>query len=119
MCTVSKNVSYRPKDYITRYEVAEMLYNILDLDSYSTVCPLSDVDSSLRGKMIAKCWNAGILAGYTDNTFKGDKNISRAEAVVLVNRIFYENMETSKTNIFPDVKNDYWAYSYIVKASNQ
>ena len=119
MGAVSKNVAYRPKDYITRYEVAEMLYNILDLDSYSTVCPLSDVDSSLRGKMIAKCWNAGILAGYTDNTFKGDKNISRAEAVVLVNRIFYENMETSKTNIFPDVKNDYWAYSYIVKASKQ
>ena len=59
----------------------------------------------------------GILKGYEDGTFKGEKNITRAEAVVLVNRIFYANTTTYKTNKFPDVTSNYWAYNHILKAS--
>ena len=104
MGVVDKNIAYRPKDYITRYEVAEMLYNVVDLNEYSTSCPLTDLDNySVIGRKIAKCWNAGLIAGYSDGTFGGSRNITRAEAVVLVNRIFYENMNTNKVNVFPDV----------------
>ena len=117
MGVVSKDTGYRPEDYITRYEVVEMLYNLLDLSVYSTTCPLSDVDNSLLGKKISKCWNAGILAGYEDGTFKGEKNITRAEAVVLINRIFYADTYTAKVKTFPDVSQNYWAYSHILKAS--
>ena len=119
MGAIRNDAAFRPNDYITRYEVAEMLYNILDLSSYSITCPLTDVGNTLLDKKISKCWNAGILAGYEDGTFKGDRNITRAEAVVLVNRIFYANSSTYKTNTFPDVSPNYWAYNHILKASKE
>ena len=116
---ISKNDLYRPSDYITRYEVAEMLYNILDLSEYSTVCPLSDIGNTVLDKKIAKCYNAGIIAGYTNGTFGGNNTITRSEAVVMMNRIFYSDMTTYKYNKFSDVSSDFWAYSYILKASRQ
>lgn len=117
MGIVMKGNSYRPNDYITRYEVAEMLYNAVDLSNYSTTCPLSDVDSSVLGKKIAKCYNAGIIAGYSNGTFGGTNTITRAEVVVMMDRIFYSDLITSKHNIFSDLSPNYWAYSYILKAS--
>ena len=120
MGIVNRNEAFRPNDYITRYEVAEMLYNALELEGYSTTCLLTDINSmTTLGAKVGRCWNAGLIAGYSDNTFGGSKNITRAEAVTLVNRIFYSTMETNKVNRFSDVSSDYWAYSYILKASKQ
>lgn len=117
MGIVVKGNLYRPSEYITRYEVAEMLYNIVDLSNYSTSCPLSDVDSSVLGKKIAKCYNAGVITGYSNGTFGGNNTITRAEAVVMVDRLFYSDLITNKSNIFSDLSPSYWAYSYILKAS--
>ena len=118
MGVVSRDEAFRPTDYITRYEVAEMLYNVVDLSDYATSCVLSDInDSSVIGRKVAQCYNAGLIAGYSDGTFGGTKNITRAEAVTLINRIFYKDMTTNKVNRFTDVSENYWAYSYIVKAS--
>ena len=120
MGVVNKNEPFRPTDYITRYEVAEMLYNCLELGNYSTSCLLTDINSmTTLGSIVGRCWNAGLIAGYSDNTFGGANNITRAEAVTLINRIFYSNMETNKVNRFSDVSPTYWAYSYILKASQQ
>ena len=104
----------------TAYEVAEMLYNCLELGNYSTSCLLTDINSmTTLGSIVGRCWNAGLIAGYSDNTFGGANNITRAEAVTLINRIFYSTMETNKVNRFSDVSPTYWAYSYILKASQQ
>lgn len=120
MGVVSRDEAFRPTDYITRYEVAEMLYNVIDLSDYATSCLLSDINSStLIGRKIAQCYNAGLIAGYGDGTFGGANNITRAEAVTLINRIFYKDMRTNKVNRFPDVSENYWAYSYILKATKQ
>ena len=120
MGVVSRDEAFRPTDYITRYEVAEMLYNVVDLSDYATTCLLSDINSStLIGRKIAQCYNAGLIAGYSDGTFGGANNITRAEAVTLINRIFYKDINTNKVNIFPDVSESYWAYAYILKATKR
>lgn len=120
MGVVSRDEAFRPTDYITRYEVAEMLYNVVDLSDYATTCLLSDINSStLIGRKIAQCYNAGLIAGYSDGTFGGANNITRAEAVTLINRIFYKDINTNKVNIFPDVSESYWAYAHILKATKQ
>ena len=36
---------------------------------------------------IKKIFGAGIMEGYTDNTFKPANNLTRAEAVVIISRV--------------------------------
>lgn len=118
MGIINKNELFRPNDYITRYEVAQMLYNVIDLSNYSTSCRLIDVNPNTSlGEIVAKSYNAGLISGYSDGSFGGINNITRAEAVTLINRIFYSNLETDKINRFVDVSEGFWAYHHIVKAS--
>lgn len=64
-------------EYITRGEVANILYTFLTI--YGVVENTSDLPSTyLQSK--------NILKGYEDNTLRLDNNITRAEAVVLLNR---------------------------------
>lgn len=117
MGIVENTNSYRPSLPITRGEVAEMLYNALDLSDYSSSCNLTDLGNSELDRKIAKCYNAGVIAGYGDGTFKSYSTITRAEAVTMINRIMYENMKANKSNRFSDVSSSHWAYDYILKAS--
>lgn len=119
MGIVSKTNSYRPTDKITRSEVAEMIYNALDLSDFSDYCNLTDLTNSTLDKKIARCCNAGVIAGYPDRTFGGNNYITRAEAVTMLNRVFYKNNNSTKTNIFNDVNANHWAYSAILKASSR
>ena len=119
MGVVSKNNSYRPNDKITRAEVAEMIYNALDLNNFNDSCNLTDLYNTSLDKKIAKCCNAGIINGYPNGTFGGSNYITRAEAVTMLNRVFYKNNSTTKVNTFIDVNNTHWAYSSIVKAANR
>lgn len=119
MGVVSKTSSYRPSDKITREEVAEMLYNALDLSDFSDTCNLTDLYNTSLDKKIAKCCNAGIINGYPNGTFGGSNYITRAEAVTMLNRVFYRNNSTSKSNVFNDLNSSHWAYSSIVKAASK
>lgn len=117
MGIVERGSHYNPTQYITRYEVAEMLYNALDLSDFSTTCPLLDLSNSERDRKMAQCYNAGIINGFPDGTFGGNNNITRTEVVVMLNRIFYSNIQNSKYNKFSDLMADYWGYQDILKAT--
>ena len=117
MGIVENDTNYRPSLPITRGEVAEMLYNALDLSDYSTSCNLSDLGNSSLDRKIAQCYNAGIISGYEDGTFKSYSTITRAEAVAMINRIVYSSMSSNKSSRFTDVSKSHWAYEYILKAS--
>lgn len=110
---------YRPTDKITREEVAEMLYNALDLSNFGESCTLIDVYNTSIGKKIAKCCNAGLISGYPDGTFRGQNYITRAEVVTMLNRVFYKDNMTSNVNYFTDVPETHWAYSSILRAANR
>jgi hypothetical protein len=54
--------------------------------------------------------DSGLITGYSDGSFKPNKNITRAEAA----KIISEELGLAKTDSdFPDVRNDYWANGYI------
>ena len=66
----------------------------------------------------------GWIDGYTDNTFKPNKTITRAESAKIVNRMLARSADktfvSSNTDVrrFTDVTSDYWAYNEIAEASN-
>ncbi|MBE6689453.1 MAG: hypothetical protein E7588_09335 [Ruminococcaceae bacterium] len=69
--------------------------------------------------------NLGWIDGYPDGTFRPEDTITRAEAVVVINRMlerspdkhFIDRYE-SKLVTFDDVTRDHWAYYQIMEAIN-
>jgi hypothetical protein len=91
--------SLYPAKEITRGEVAHLLVNALNLrvntgEEYPLVEVFSDVDKNHQHyHWIMESRKNGIFTGYNDNTFKPDKNISRAEWAVVIYRSFFAKEE--------------------------
>ena len=74
----------------------------------------TDIDKSWAKTDIEKWSSKGIINGYSDGTFRPNNNITRAEFVAIMTRLFgYIDKTASK---FPDVKSSGWYYDYVAKA---
>jgi len=61
------------------------------------------------------------VSGYPDGTFGIDRNITRAEAVVIINKMMGWSDKAPSSNIkveFADLKGDEWYYIQVVLAAN-
>jgi hypothetical protein len=81
--------TFRPDQPITREEAAVMLDRLLhlsELDGFGREAPFADMDSVSGWSRYAvnRVSEAGIVRGYADGTFKPRRNITRAEAVVML-----------------------------------
>ncbi|WP_322925202.1 S-layer homology domain-containing protein [Paenibacillus campi] len=82
---------YNPNATLTRAQFAQMINNMLQLRSDGTKANYSDIRSSAwYNKAIQAVTTAGISNGYTDGTYKPNRNISREEmAHILLNTMRY------------------------------
>lgn len=73
---------------ITRYEYVLLALDILEAKGEQIKVmqqyPFSDIDSHPYEEEIVKAYNAKLINGYPDGTFKADKAISREEIATLV-----------------------------------
>lgn len=74
---------------------------------------LTDISGHWAEEAIKYLVNAGIITGYTDNTFRPDRNISRAEFVTLLVRALGLSGDTQK--LFDDTR-EHWARENIAIA---
>ncbi len=114
------NGNFRPDAPISRGEMAAIgaRYKKLDTIAY-TKSSFIDVEASYWGvKEIEAVRKAGIVDGYFDNTYKPHNNLSRAEAVKIVNRLFERGplFGVNKPS-WPDVPTTHWSYMEIEEAS--
>lgn len=89
----------------------------------ATALPLSDIASNAYKGAILKLNYAGVLKGYTDGTFKPEKEVTRAEfAKIAVLAMGYTDEQAKlmqgKT-AFKDLPADHWATGYINLAVSQ
>lgn len=78
--------TFRGDRYITRYEMAQMLSKFLGL-SNSAPNPFSDVPAGHWAKnAVTVLASKGIIEGYGDATFRGDRNITRYEAAMMISK---------------------------------
>ena len=68
---------------------------------------------------ICACKEAGIISGYADGTFKPDKEITRAEAVTMIQAAFKVKVKKGLKESFKDVPKNHWAYNAIMTASKK
>ncbi len=115
---------FRPGDLITRAEFVKII-SFLDLTAPpAAAARFSDVpEDNWAYPYIALAASKGWVNGYEDGTFGPGNTITRAEAVVITNRVTGRNADRSTVKkaegirIFPDVDLNHWAYLPIMEAS--
>ncbi|QJD87768.1 S-layer homology domain-containing protein [Cohnella herbarum] len=98
--------SFRPHNKLNRQEAAKAISSLLKLDT-STVS-LSKLDDFKDKKSIASTSKAavaavvakGLMKGFVDGTFRPEGNITRAEAVVLLNRALSVHGTSNTTSVY-------------------
>jgi hypothetical protein len=90
-----------------------MLTAMIPLQAFAAA-KLSDVAGSWAEKEITAWVDQGFINGYPDGTFKPNNNITRAEFVVLINRVFKFSETAAVT--FKDVKDTDWFSKDVAKA---
>lgn len=101
----------------TRAMFAVAICNYLGLGHYEPQdTQYSDVNKSHWGSgYIQALADKGLIEGYSDGTFRPDNNITRAEAVTMINKAL-GRIDVTAQNLFSDVSPSHWAYNEILKA---
>ena len=109
---------FRPENSITRAEVAQMFFNMLDEESKGTYVyteKFSDVveDSADNWycEAVLRLAEMGAITGYPDGTFRPNDYITRAEFTAIAVRL--SGVTVGGTEAFPDVEEGAWYYDYV------
>ena len=111
----------RPEGDITRAEFATITARFFEA-TYEGEDLFSDIAGHWAADYINQAANAGIVDGYPDGTFRPQQNITRAEAMTMVNRTidrhpdaehFLDGMIT-----WSDNHEDAWYYEQVQEATN-
>ena len=98
--------SFAPEGAVSRGQVVTVLYRLAGSPSVAgKTCPLTDVDSSWCKDAIIWGYNAGIVMGYDDNTFRPDESVTREQLAAFVYRYANDGSAASgKTSAFTDAE---------------
>lgn len=125
-----KATQFAPEGSITRAQMATIAYRWIqkqsaDATSSTTQATggagFTDVSTDLwASDAIAYVQSAGLMTGYNDGTFKPDSQLTRAEAVKVLNVLFKRTPATGVTTpTFTDVPATHWAYADIEAAAQK
>lgn len=88
---------------------------MLKIEKSSKNAGFIDVDDHWAQEHINAFAEYKYILGYPDSSFKPDENISRAEFVVIINRI--TKLTATPTEGLSDVDEKHWAYNEIRMAA--
>lgn len=116
---------FAPERSITRAEFAAIATRFAKTDNSGSVA-FRDVESSdWFYSSVLTAVNYGWINGYSDNTFRPENTITRAEVAAIVNRMLaragdtaYAGSHTDEIKQFTDVSDTFWGYSDIIEATN-
>lgn len=111
--------TFRGGNAITRAEFASILSKLEELNTEGDV-PFTDIETHWARNAIRSAYRNKWISGYPDNTFRPNLNITRYEAVVMVNRMTGRvlSLYDAYPMKFSDVAAGAWYYQDIVAASN-
>ncbi|MFS0781205.1 S-layer homology domain-containing protein [Bacillus sp. 1P06AnD] len=113
------NGNFRASDNITRAQMATVVanYKQLQIEEGVTIT-FNDTKDHWAQWIIEANRTAGIINGYEDGSFAPNKYLTRAQAVVIMNRMFERGpLNSVTTPSFPDVKGNHWAFKDIEEAA--
>ena len=117
MGVVKKQVEFRPNDSINRAELAKMLVETFNI-------PVSETPQKVFSDVEENTWFSGyvqglkdakVVSGYSDNSYKPNNNVNRAEAVKMI-LISSGVKDFSGNQSFQDVPKGSWFEPYVAYA---
>jgi len=117
-----RDKTFRPNESVSRAEMAVIVSNALDKFNVDQEESAKHFIKDVRFdhwafNAINSLYNAGIVTGYNDGTFKPDEIIHRSEVVAIINKIISREGIDSDQPTFGDVSKDHWAYKLIEAAT--
>ena len=114
---------FHPNDYITRAQFAAIAARF-DVAGNTTNAIFTDIYDHWAQREINVAYNNGWILGYEDGSFRPDQNITRAEAITMINRVL-QRVPEHKTDLLPDMVQwpdnmapSKWYYLAIQEATN-
>ena len=102
--------TFRPKESLTRAELAQMIYNLGDYPD--APAQFTDVrDTAWYAKPVNALAAAEVLNGYSDGSFRPNRAVTRAELVTVLQRL--SGMDAAEPCDFTDVSPAFWAFPAI------
>ena len=114
--------TFRPEAYITRAEASAVIARYLGLEDATEANNLTDIQGHWAEGYINAMAENQLIQGYEDQTFRPDNNITRAEAVTILNKVqgrapSLEYLQTQDFNPFSDLREDTWYYQDVLEAT--
>ena len=117
--------TFRPDNNMSRAEAAAIFARLISEkkgENISGKATFNDISAKdWFAKEVGYLEKYGIIKGYSDNTFKPNDSVTRAEFVAMTvrfNALFNEVKKDDYTVKYTDVEKGYWAYSDIAYAKN-
>jgi len=114
------NNHFKPDVPITRAEFVTVIANYLQISRTKEEVPLeytfNDIQNHWAQGNIEEVARYNILKGYSDGSFRPQKQITRQEAVTIINRLLHRGPLTNVTGSFPDMPSDHWAFGEVEEA---
>lgn len=116
--------SFKPAEQITRAEFVKIVSKFIESSNSGKKFP--DVDDDHWAKeAIELVYSKGLIKGYPDGNFMPQNNLTRAEAVSIINKLIRRECGSNQKPVYKgdfkeytDLDNMHWAYELILKASN-
>jgi len=102
---------FRPGAAITRYELLGALAPLLNKEEVTVANPFGDVRADSE-ELVAFFVSAGIITGYPDQTFGGERGLTRAEFVVILTRLLKLDLTNTGKTAFADLAG-HWSQKYV------
>ena len=114
--------TFVPDAPITRAEFAAICARFDDSDARQDNA-FTDITGHWAEKEIGCAAALGWIDGYTDHTFRPNNEITRAEAMTMINRVLQRLPETEddlldEMTVWPDNQPDAWYYLAVQEATN-
>lgn len=110
--------SFRPEENATRGDVAYAVAHLIsdDYDSYtSNAMSFPDIVATRYEQAVNIVTSKSLMKGYPDGTFKPYKTITRAEFIVVMNKLLGKE-KTGSDIYFKDISKSAWYYKDIQMA---
>ena len=108
--------TFGPDRNMTRSEVAQMFYALLNDQNVPATVSFSDVpDGAWYADAVETLASLGMFTGYPDGTFHPNSTITRAEFAAAA--LSFADMAPSARCSFPDVSAQDWFYPYVASAA--
>ncbi len=107
-------MSKKSKTIIRNFAVVMSLIICFSISYVTSFAMAKDLDGHWASNVINEWFDKGLAGGYSDDTFRPNANITRAEFMTLVNNAFEKTSEIQIN--FSDVKSNDWYYKTVQKA---